>query len=123
MEDVEELNMLHTSIKKHNDEIDTIFVNALESFIKIGFDANCKIIFSISPVVNNIPEQDNKSFRLIKKIAKKHNIPVLNYLRNEHFKGNYKLYKDKSHLNINGATYYSSMVAHDIKKLLQSKKQ
>jgi hypothetical protein len=122
MEDVEELNRLHASSNKYENEIDTVFVNALESFIKIGLDANCKIIFSVSPVVYNFLKPDNESFLLIQKIAKKHNIPILNYLRNAYFRGNYKLYKDKSHLNINGATYFSSIVAHDIKTLLQTEK-
>lgn len=100
------------------EKIDANFILAVESFITNAQEAGVKLIFVTSPHVNQFDYSDNKSFNKLKEIAAENNVPILDYYVNDQFTGRYKLYKDHSHLNMDGAKYFSRIVAEDLMKLM-----
>lgn len=76
---------------------------------------NIKLIFTITPIylMNNSDEQINNEIICI---AQKEQIPILNFTDSTSQFSNAKLFKDKYHLNIKGATIFSELVSKYVSK-------
>jgi len=107
-------------VKKPERKIDENFIASLEAFVSNTQNAGVKLVFVISPHVNKFDNSNNKSFNLIKEIAAKNSVPLLDYYVNDQFTGKYEYYKDHSHLNIDGAKYFSRIVSRDLRKILDN---
>ena len=73
------------------------------------------IVFSISPSFLFTSSED---YSEVKNLAQSENIPFLDYLNRQEFVGQPQLFYDDVHLNKDGARLYSSMIAHDLKRII-----
>ncbi|OFX69544.1 MAG: hypothetical protein A2X12_01375 [Bacteroidetes bacterium GWE2_29_8] len=96
--------------------IDNYFAESLESFIKRSKDLKIPIILVVSPMYKSNLKNDDKSFNLIKKIANKYNVQILNYLNSPEF-DNPELFFDALHLNNVGSKKFSEKFAQDLKNI------
>ena len=99
-------------------EIDSLKLKILQRFINICKQNGILTIFTISPSFSIIP---NSYYDVIKKIAHKNNITVLDYHSPGVFLNHPDYYKDIVHLWHKGAYIYSSMFASELKKILHGK--
>ena len=106
--------------EKPEEKIDEHVIASLKSFISNTQNAGVKLVFVVSPHINKFDYSGNKSFNMIKEIAAKNSVPVLDYYMNDQFTGKYEYYKDPSHLNIDGAKYFSRIVSRDLKEILDN---
>ena len=97
-------------------ELDSLKVSCLEQIAK-GKKANCSMFFVISPTYNIINKDD---YTIVRNICKKYNIPLLEYENDKRFVGNKELFYESSHLNNEGATVFSKMLATDIKNAIRT---
>ncbi len=58
----------------------------------------------------------------INELAKKKKVTIFNHLMDKRITNNNKYFKDHVHLNKEGATLYSTIIAHEIKEYLKHKK-
>lgn len=103
--------------------IDSEQIEYLKLLIKKMLSDRIKIIFVMSPEYGITVEEYNKmkSIKIINSIAKKFNIPILNYnteLRSK-INNNISLFSDWGHMNHKGAEEFSKKLATDIKALLE----
>lgn len=101
----------------HIEEIDPILIQAFKEFILKAKTNNITLVFVTSP---NLIEKDlskNESLKTIKRIIKAEEIPFFDYINSEAFIGKLDLFYDHSHLNDDGARYFTEQVANQIKTL------
>ena len=97
-------------------EIDSKKIEYIQRYIDLCDRNNVRLIFMISPKYTIV---DGHHYDVLKDIARKNNIPFLDY----HTAGLYidhpDYFKDESHLWDKGARLYSSIFASDLKRILQ----
>lgn len=99
------------------DSIDKNFVFALNRFIDLTKENNVKLIFVRSPSLMLNPSYANsKSYKLIKEIAEEVGVPLLDFYDDKRFVGKYTLFKDRMHLNDEGARLFSKFVSDSINR-------
>lgn len=76
----------------------------------------CQLIFSISPVYGKLKPYHLEEFQ---RIADEYGIQLLNYSENELFQRRPDLFRNTIHMNEEGAILFSSMLASDLKQMLQ----
>ena len=104
--------------EKYN--VDTLKVKMLQSFINDCQKRDIKLFLVVSPYYMNIKGIDY-SDKLVRESAVSNHIPYLDYSQKEVFTNNSKLFDDTVHVNVTGAKIFSSMLAGDLKKQLNSK--
>ncbi|MCD8291488.1 MAG: hypothetical protein LUC91_08330 [Prevotella sp.] len=97
---------------------DSLKLYYMERLIK-DCQGKTKLIFTISPFYEN---KDDKVLKPLKKMCEKYRIPFLNHFTDTTFNYRRKYFSDKEHLNRKGATAYSSVVANEIKTILNKRK-
>lgn len=99
--------------KKNQKGYDTLKLYYLEKLIQ-----ECKnktqLIFIISP---QYKKETYKEYQPIISLCKKYNIPLLNHHNDKNFIYNKNYFFDSVHLNKNGATQFSKVIANELKNL------
>ena len=78
------------------------------------------LIFTISP---QLSFHSDSVYAPLKKICKERDIALLNHFCDTTFTNNWKLFHNSNHLQKSGADLYSKIIAQEIKKVLNQKKQ
>lgn len=95
--------------------VDANKIKCLSKFVQLCRRRGIAVIFTLSPIFNIKAPEDYKEIRIF---AKDNNIILLDYLNSQYILGNSKLFYDEMHLNDEGAHIYSSMLAHDLKRII-----
>jgi len=104
-----------TSTEKQSQApLDPNFISAYTSFIANAKANNVNLLIFISPSLQNYSTKENTSLNKIKSIAADKNVKIINLLQDERFINNLNLFRDKSHLNEDGARLFSAIVADSI---------
>lgn len=96
-------------------EVDFVKVHYLEEFIKSAQENNVKFVFMISPLYNPNAEVGCQE---VAELVRKYHVP---FFDNSHlilFENKDSLFKDINHLNKEGSTVYSELVAHQLKDVI-----
>ncbi|WP_109300648.1 hypothetical protein [Aquimarina sp. AU474] len=103
------------------DEIETVidqnFVTGFKSFIAKAKDNNIKLVMVTSPNLVQVDHTNNKSLSMITEIIKNEQVTFIDFFNSKQFLNRYELFHDSSHLNNDGATLFSSLLAEEIKKM------
>ena len=106
--------------KKENIEqeisFDEIKLLYLEKLIK-ECQGKTQLFFTISPFY--LKQEGNDRYAPIKKLCEKYGVPFIEY-DDDIFYENKDLFSDSIHLNDEGATLYSQMIAHFVKEYLSN---
>ena len=99
------------------DENEEVKVNAdkviyLERLIKVCRQKGIKLLFAISP---SLTEGSTQGYELLSDLCG-NDIPLLNHIAESK---NLEMYKDKTHLNNDGARWYTAMVVEELKQILE----
>lgn len=87
----------------------------LRKFIETAKSNNCKLIFAISPVYEG---SDLSKYNHEIEIINSYAIPIINHLNDSNFINTPEYFKDKTHMNCNGAEEYSKIIMHEIKAII-----
>lgn len=111
-----ELNALSINKSEENEyAIDSFKLKYVEELILLAQAYDVNIAFFVSPLYRG----DNPNlYNPIIDICNIHNVPLFDYYADPYFMNHSELFKDKGHLNANGARMYSSIVVKDILLLL-----
>ena len=99
-------------------QADTLKLAYISRLIDETRQKGSDIVFCISPTYGEI---SSKSYQKFFELAKKKNITIFNHLMDKRITKNNKYFKDRVHLNKEGATLYSTIIAHEIKEYLKHK--
>ncbi|MGH1364546.1 MAG: hypothetical protein ACRBF0_13380 [Calditrichia bacterium] len=103
-------------IKEDIQKIDTTFVRMFEEFINNAKTNNVNLIFTISPHLKQANAlKVNKSLDLMKSMAVEQGIPLIDFSDDKTFIEQYHLFYDPLHLNNDGATIFSKLLADTLK--------
>lgn len=94
-------------------ELDTIKIKKFESFIQTCIDAKIRLYIVISPNFFKMEYIDVADKKAIE-IAHNYNVKLLDYSQDSLFLANSKYFADVHHLNNNGATVFSNIIADRI---------
>ena len=100
--------------------IDQNKIITIEKFIKKAKENNIDLVFTVSPYYMITPKG---LYEPLKKIAKENNIMIFNHLQDSIFIQDRTLFNDELHLNLKGATLYSSIIAGEAKLYLNHVKE
>lgn len=96
-------------------EIDEIKLYYFEKLIQ-ECQGKTKLLFTVSPYF--FEQKDTSIYEPIKQLCRKYDIPFIEY-DSTVFNENKNLFSDSSHLNDEGATLYSQIIANLVKEYLQ----
>ena len=100
--------------KKQDAQFDETKLLYLEKLIK-ECQGNTLLFFTVSPFY--FKQEGNDRYAPIKKLCEKYGVPFIEY-DDDIFYENKDLFSDSIHLNDEGATLYSQMIAHFVKEYL-----
>lgn len=103
------------SQSNNNYSFDPFKLKYVEKLLLLAKCYDVKIAVISSPYYGKEPSY---LFNPIKSICRKHNVPYFNYSDNPYFLNHNDLFKDKGHLNSNGARVFSSIISADINAIL-----
>lgn len=107
-------NFNSRTIGKMGINIDPIKIEALDSISKLCSKRNIRLYICYSPIYDKITKTQIDS--VITKISKDNNSHYFNFSNDEHFLNKPDFFKDRSHLNYEGARKYSLLVLDSILK-------
>jgi len=109
------LDSLETEVKKREYQVSDLKVKYIQKFIDRCKECDIKLLFVVSPwYLKAHPTR----YDVLKEIARKNNIPFLDYHSNGYLQDHPELFHDQLHLCEEGAKIYSSKFASDLKKIL-----
>lgn len=76
----------------------------------------CLLVYTISPSYQYISPME---YDVVREICRKNGIPLLEYLNDSRFLNKKELFYDNTHLNDIGAQKFTSLIASDIKRILE----
>ena len=106
------------SVMECASEIDSIKINYIHRFISTCKRNKIQLMFTISPEYSIVTES---SYSVLKTIAAKERIPLLDYHSQKLFLNKPELFHDYNHLWDEGARIYTSIFAKDLKQFLYSR--
>jgi hypothetical protein len=109
------INKINNVSKEKVEEIDENFVNAFKSFIIDSKINNINLFFVVTPVVWGADYSKSSSMNIMRTIAEKENIPFYDFSNDIRFLNNYDLFYDDSHLNHEGAVFFTEILVEIIK--------
>ena len=95
--------------------IDSLKVAYIHKFIDICHSNNIKLVFMISPRYSTI---STTHYDALKDIARKNDIPFLDYHTDGLFLDHPEYFKDNGHMQEEGARAFTSVFASDLKRVL-----
>lgn len=96
------------------DAVDSLKIDYIQRFISACQLRDIKLVFVVSPKYSRIMEDP---YGVLKKIARKNHVPFFDYHSKGLFIEHPELFKDDAHLWDKGARLYTSIFAHDLKRL------
>lgn len=100
--------------------VDQNKIRTIQKFIKKAKDNNIDLVFTVSPYYMITPKE---LYKPLEKIAKENNLKIFNHLQDATFIQDKTLFNDELHLNLKGATLYSSLIAGEAKSYLNHVKE
>lgn len=95
--------------------IDDFKLKYIERLILLAQSSHTNIVFILSPFYGYV---SSDSFTPISSICQNHNVPFLDYYNHPYFLHHKDLFKDKGHLNSDGARLFSTLLLNDLTPLL-----
>lgn len=96
---------------------DSAKINQLMRFVEMAKNRNIWVVLTVSPYYIDMPVDLLKP---LEEISKKHRVPLLNHINDSRFLSERNLFNDELHLNDKGAGIYSSIIADEIKEILNT---
>ena len=96
-------------------KVDSLKLEYVQRFINLCHKNNVKLLFVVSPMYAKI---DSDYYDTIKSMAKQNNVPFIDYHSAGLFLDHPEYFRDKFHLWDKGARIYSTIFAHDLKKII-----
>ena len=93
---------------------DTLKIKCLENLIQECKELHVKLIFTASPIYK--PSSD-RSYETLKHLCADYHVPFINHYCDTTYCNNPSYFADASHLNIQGAERFSSLMASKIREL------
>lgn len=97
-------------------DIDKQKIHYLRLFYELCRKEKIKLVFTVSPRYSIV---DTSYYAVLKDFARKENIPFLDYHTQGLFLDHQEYFRDKTHLNDNGARLYSRIFSSDLKRVLR----
>lgn len=97
-------------------EIDTLKFKYIIKLVEATQKDHVNLIFSASP---RFGADNDSSYTLLKEIYKKNNIPFVSFYTDTSFNRNLAFFKDRSHLNEDGAYEYTKAFIRAIKPIIK----
>lgn len=97
-------------------QLDTLLLHYFEKLIQQAQLNHTKVFVFTSPTLNSY-KTESKSIAATRAICNKYNLPYFVYIQDTFYRKHPEYFNDYSHLNIQGATLYSNMVADSILSL------
>lgn len=104
--------------RKTQHNVDNLKLEYVQRFINLCKENGVRLIFMVSPMYTKI---DANYYDVLKSIAKRNDIPFLDYHTEGLYLDHPEYFMDNDHLWDKGARKYSSIFAHDLKKLINNK--
>lgn len=101
--------------KRTPTEVDSMKLEYVQKFIDLCHRNGVKVVFTVSPMYVAV---ESDCYNILKSIAHKNNVPVLDYHTKGVFLDKPEYFHDYNHLWDQGAREYSSMFARDLKQSL-----
>lgn len=105
------------SVNMVEKEIDTVIVNRFVEMIKRSKAVGSNLFVLISPTYQDYPHKP-ETIKIAEKICAEQNIYFKDYSQDSFFLKHPEYFKNTFHLNNDGATIYSRILAHEIRKYL-----
>jgi len=104
------------SIKLYSGELkmDLDKIHCIEKFIKKARESGSQVVLVVSPIFSKMP---TSSFSPLIALSAKYKTIFLNYSDDSTFLSNRGFFSDEFHLNVEGARYFSSKIATELKTL------
>lgn len=96
--------------------VDSLKIKYFELLIKECQEKGIQLVLATSPIYKGYR---SSKYDIAMSLANKHNIPYLLHVNEETISRNKIYFYDSSHMNRKGATEYSKMIAHELKKILK----
>ena len=108
---------LQVNLEEHHttEGVDELKLRYLRKFIELCRSRNIALVFMVSPAYS---VADADLYDPLKEVAKKYEIPFLDYHTQGLFLEHPEYFKDKIHLWDKGVRLYTSIFAHDLKQLI-----
>ena len=97
-------------------EYDSLKIECLKGIIGMCKAKNIQLIFVASPAYGRTSDL---SYKYMKELAFTNGCVFINHYKDGYFVNNKSYFYDSSHMNRRGATEYSKMIAHELKKILK----
>lgn len=104
--------------RKTQHNADSLKLEYVQRFINLCKKNGVRLIFMVSPMYTKI---DANYYDVLKSIARRNDIPFLDYHTEGLYLDHPEYFMDNDHLWDKGARKYSSVFAHDLKKLINNK--
>ena len=104
--------------RKTQHSVDSLKLEYVQRFINLCKENGVRLIFVVSPMYTEI---DANYYDVLKSIARCNDIPFLDYHTEGLYHDHPEYFMDNDHLWDKGARKYSSVFAHDLKKLINNK--
>ena len=101
--------------KNTSEDVDSLKLEYVQKFINLCKEKEVRLIFTISPMYAKI---DSDYYKCIENIARKNDIPILNYHTAGLYQDHPDYFHDSNHLWDKGARLYSSVFAGDLKIII-----
>lgn len=105
------LNEMPVVLEEKNLVVDEDLKKCLYLFLKRIKEEKIELYVSISPQLMKFEPQ---AFEPLYEICNELNVPIINNISNQQFISNYSLFKDKGHLNNDGSTFFTNILADSI---------
>lgn len=102
-------------VKSKQFEVSAIKLSLFEKMICQCKHDNTIFVVTISPWYQATNDSEYKS---LISLCKRHGITVLNHFKDKCFRNNPTLFKDASHLNIDGVKQYNRMIIEELREIL-----
>ena len=103
-----------------NDEVAPVAASYYQKFIELCIANHVKLVLVYSPLYQNINVASNRNIEFVRQIAKKYQVPLINYLDDPEF-NDPKYFFDGLHLNRQGSTLFSNRIAGRLRAVLNGK--
>ena len=106
------------SIQRYDDwSVDSVKLVYLTSFIERCKERGVRLVFTVSPWYGR---ETDTEYGVLKDLAARYDIPVLNHFNDERFVSDKSLFAEQAHLNESGARLYSEIISHELRTILSN---
>lgn len=95
--------------------VDSLKMHYMKALIDECRENEIQLVFALSP---SYKKEYDGDYQLLFELAEKNGVPVLNHFCDTSFVIKKEYFVDRTHMNIQGATKYSEVIANELKMLL-----